>query len=56
MNQDLDNMKNVDRCVCCGEILPEDAHVCINCKRVKHIELKEDKEYEDYQHKKKFYN
>ena len=25
-------MANADRCVCCGEIIPEGSHVCPNCK------------------------
>ena len=31
---------SVDRCVCCGEIVPEGSHVCSNCYRNKEEQLK----------------
>lgn len=27
------NMTNVDRCVCCGRIVPEGRSICIQCER-----------------------
>ncbi len=29
--QDLDHMEGVDRCVFCGEVIPEGRHVCPRC-------------------------
>ncbi len=30
-----DQMQNVDRCVCCGEIIPEGRQVCAECEHAK---------------------
>ena len=29
----LDNDTSADRCVCCGEIIPEGRHVCSSCEQ-----------------------
>lgn len=29
--EDLDHMEGVDRCVFCGEVIPEGGHVCPRC-------------------------
>ena len=31
-NMSLTGRENVDRCVCCGEIIPEGSHTCLNCR------------------------
>ena len=31
VRQDLDQMEGVDRCVFCGEVIPEGRHVCPRC-------------------------
>lgn len=32
VRQDLDHMEGVDRCVICGEEIPEGRHVCPRCE------------------------
>lgn len=34
MNE-LDNMSNVNRCICCGEIIPEGIQICPQCAGAK---------------------
>lgn len=31
VRQDLDHMERVDRCVFCGDVIPEGGHVCPRC-------------------------
>lgn len=31
VRQDLDQMEGVDRCVICGDVIPEGWHVCPRC-------------------------
>ena len=31
VRQELDHMEGVDRCVFCGEVIPEGRHVCPRC-------------------------